>query len=67
MGHCVSAQGVAMDKSEISEITHWPAPRNIHETHMFLGLCGYYRHYVKDLAACASPLHELTQNDVSFT
>ena len=44
----------------------WPAPKNVHETYIFLELCGYYRRYVRDFAAHASPLHELTRNDVAF-
>ena len=32
----------------------------------FLGLAGYYRRYVKNFAAIASPLHALTRKDVVF-
>ena len=39
---------------------------NVHETRMFLGLCGYYCRYVKDFAAHASPLHELIKTDIEF-
>ena len=55
-----------MDESKVSEIVHWPDPRNVHEARMFLGLCGYYRLYVKNFAALASPLHELTKKDTPF-
>ena len=33
---------------------------------MFLGLCGYYCRYIKNFAAHAAPLHELTKNDTPF-
>ena len=42
LGHRISTQEVAMDESKVTEIVKWPALRNIHETCMFLGLCGYY-------------------------
>ena len=55
-----------MDEREVTEIVQWPAPRNVLETRMFLGLCGYYHRYIKDFAAHASTLHELTKNNVAF-
>ena len=41
-------------------------PRNVHEIRTFLGLCSYYRRYVKDFATHAAPLHELTKKDVAY-
>ena len=33
---------------------------------MFVGLCAYYRRYVKDFSTIARPLHALTHNGVRF-
>ena len=55
LGHRISAQGDAMDESKIIKIAQWPAPRNVRETRMFLGLCGYYHRYVRNFVAHASP------------
>ena len=55
-----------MDDSKITAITEWPAPLDVSKTRTFLGLCGYYRRYVKDYAALAAPLHELTRIDTTF-
>ena len=63
LGNIVSGQGIAVDDSKVTEITNWSVPRNVHEIRMFFGLCSYYRRYVKDFAAHAAPLHELTKKD----
>src|SRR6266581_2954981 len=55
-----------MEPAKVSEITQWPAPRNIHEVRQFLGLCSYYRRYVKDFSKFAAPLHELTKKDEPY-
>jgi hypothetical protein len=61
LGHIVSDKGVAMDKEKIEEVVNWPEPRNVHEVRQFLGLCSYYRKYVKDFARFSAPLSELTR------
>jgi len=61
LGHRISRDGVAMDPAKISEIVSWHHPKNVHDVRQFLGLCGYYRRFVKDYAQVAAPLHELTR------
>jgi len=61
LGHRISGDGVAMDPAKISEIILWHRPKNVHDVRQFLGLCGYYRRFVKDYAQVAAPLHELTR------
>ena len=41
-------------------------PQNATEVRSFLGLAGYYRRYIKNLAAIAGPLHALTRKDAVF-
>ena len=40
--------------------------KNIHEVRSFLGLCSYYRRFIKWFANIASPLHALTKKGVHF-
>jgi len=55
LGHRISGQGVAMDPDKIAEIVRWHRPTTVHEVRQFLGLCGYYRRYVKDYAQSRHP------------
>ena len=41
-------------------------PKNKHEVRSLLGLCSYYRRFVKGFATIAKPLHELTENKRNF-
>ena len=59
LGHNVSADGVATDCNKISVVTNWGRPKGVRELRFFLGLCGYYRRYVRGFAQTAGPLHEL--------
>ncbi|MCO5586458.1 hypothetical protein L7F22_040398 [Adiantum nelumboides] len=47
LGHIVLKDGVRMDPAKIKAIQNWPEPINIHEVHSFLGLCSYYRRFIR--------------------
>ena len=64
LGHVVTPQGIATDPDKIQLVTEWPTPRNLKEVRSFVGLCSYYRRYVKDFARVAAPLHALTRKGV---
>ncbi|MCO5565198.1 hypothetical protein L7F22_018871 [Adiantum nelumboides] len=56
-----------MDPAKIEAIRNWPDLKNVHEVRSFLGLCSYYRRYVRKFVEIASPLHMLTQKGVPFS
>jgi hypothetical protein len=48
-----------MDEDKIKCIQEWPQPESQEEMRKFLGLCGYYRNYIKEYAKIVAPLQYL--------
>ena len=66
LGHVISKEGIATDPQKIKAVIDWPVPTSIREVRSFLGLCSYYRRFVKDFAHIAEPLHALTGKYARF-
>jgi hypothetical protein len=47
-------------------IANWPQPKTVTQVRSFLGLAGFYRHFVKDFGSMATPLNDLTKKNVPF-
>ena len=56
LGHVILTNGMAMDLDKVNVLTSWPPPRSVWGLRGFLGLVGYYRHFIKDFGAIATPL-----------
>lgn len=63
----ISADGVAVEDSKIQAVSDWPVPSCLNEVQQFLGLCNYYRKFVRNFAGIARPLSDLTRKDVEFS
>jgi hypothetical protein len=61
LGHVIGAQGVQVHWDKIQAIRDWPPPRNTTELKSFMGLCTYYRRYVKGFSQLTAPLTDLTK------
>ena len=66
LGHVVTAEGVHPDPQKVSAVKEFPVPRNVKQVRSFLGLCNYYRKFVRDFAKIAEPLNKLTRKDTVF-
>ena len=66
LGHVVSARDIATDPSKLESVTNWPTPKNVKQVRGFIGLCSYYRKYIKSFADIARPLHQLTEVNRKF-
>ncbi|KAK7895747.1 hypothetical protein WMY93_021072 [Mugilogobius chulae] len=67
LGHVLSAEGLQPDPRNTCKVRDWPVPTSATEVRAFLGLCSYYRRFVKDFARHASPLVSLTGKNVPFS
>ena len=66
LGHIVSESGIATNPDKISAVKNWAVPKNSKEVKSFLGLCSYYRRFVKDFAKIARPLHKVSEKHAKF-
>lgn len=66
LGHVVSSDGVSVDTAKVDAVVKWPVPTEVRHIQMFLGLCNYYRRFVRDFGKIARPLTALTRKGVPF-
>ena len=66
LGHVVSKDGMGTDPKKIEANASWPTPRNQKEVQSFVGLCSYYRRFVRGFAYIAQPLHHAVELGTEF-
>jgi hypothetical protein len=59
LGHVISADGITMDTQKVRVVLDWPNPRTVCAVRAFLGLADYYRRFIKEYGAIATPLTAL--------
>ena len=50
----------------MKKIEDWPPGKNVTDVRAFIGLCGYYRIWIKDFSVIAEPLFRLMKKDQDF-
>ena len=66
LGHVVNEKGVSTDPKKTEAVASWPVPSKVKEVQSFIGLCGYYRKFVRGFAEIAKPLYKLLERDATF-
>jgi hypothetical protein len=59
LGHIIGEKGVQVHQETIQAILDWPTPKNLTELKGFLGICSYYRRFVKGFSQLCTPLTDL--------
>lgn len=68
LGYTVSKNEIRPMKSKVECINNWPTPRCTTDVRSFIGLCNYYRRFVKGFTIIANPLLLLTtKRDFEWT
>ena len=65
LGHRIGAEGVAPDPAKVEAISNFPRPTNLRSVRRFLGMIGYYRHFLQ-FGQVASPLTQLLRKNVAW-
>jgi hypothetical protein len=61
LGHIIGVKGVQVHREKIQAIVEWPTPKTLTKLRGFLGICSYYRRFVKGFSQLCAPLTNLTK------
>ena len=59
LGHVLTSDGVSVDPSKVQDVLDWKSPKSVHQINQFLGLAGYYRHFILDFSKIAQLMTKL--------
>lgn len=66
MGHRVDKHGIQPTEDKLKAIREAPRPENVSQLKSYLGLLGYYRSFLPNLATKLNPVHQLLKNGVQW-
>lgn len=66
LGYRVSAAGIRPNPQNIEAVEGFPVPKNTRDVRSFLGLCSYFRKFIRGFATIAKPLSDLIRKDEQF-
>lgn len=66
LGYHIGVSGISPSEDNLKSVRSFKEPKNISELRRFLGLCSYFRRFIKQFSAIAQPLNELLKKNVSW-
>ena len=65
-GHVVLAHGVSVNPAKTRAVAEYPRPGDVHQLRSFLGMCNYFRKFVRGHAQMVKPLTDMMKKGVNF-
>jgi hypothetical protein len=66
LGHIISREGIKTDPAKVSAVSEYPVPTSKTEVRAFMGLAGYYRHFIPNCSKIAEPINRTLKKDIPF-
>lgn len=66
LGHYVSKDGIRPGDHKIKSVRDFPTPSNVHQVRQFVGLCSFFRKFIRNFSLIAKPLTDLTKKNMTW-
>jgi hypothetical protein len=66
LGHIISNGGILVDPAKVREIVGWKILSSVTEIRSFLGLAGYYQHFIEGFSKIVKPMTSLLEKGKEF-
>lgn len=66
LGHLVTSEGILPDPNKIKAIEAFKAPQNITQARSFIGMCNFFRRFIKGFSSIAKPIHDTIKINQTF-
>lgn len=66
LGFIIDEHGYLPNTIKVDCINKYPTPTNVTELQRYLGMCNYYRKFIRNYAQIAKPLYNLLRKEVTF-
>jgi hypothetical protein len=66
LGHIINQGGLAVDPKKVATILDWKAPKDVQGIKSFIGMVGYYQHFIEGFSKIARPMTALLAKKVEF-
>lgn len=66
LGYMISGKGIKANRDGLIAIQNFPIPTKVQDVQSFIGMCSYFRRFIKDFSIIAKPLYDITKKDRHF-
>jgi hypothetical protein len=66
LGHIINREGLTVDPKKVAAILDWKALKDVWGIKSFIGMAGYYRHFIEGFSKIARPMTALLAKNVEF-